>query len=88
MKAPYPSAAALTAHFIRIITEWATPADLARLHAGEVVPADILDDGEAIAEAWFAATGEELVFESTDDAMIALLNETHSLAKLAGYLPA
>ncbi len=81
------TAASLAAHFIRIIIEWADPADLARLRAGEVVPGDILDDNEALAEAWHATTGEDLVFDPADAAMLALLNEAHNLAKAAGYHP-
>lgn len=84
-----PTAASLAAHFIRLITEWADPADLARLRAGDVVPGDILDDNEALAEAWHAATGEDLIFDANDTAMLETLNEAYGLAKAAGYnLPA
>jgi len=85
MNPPYPTAASLAAHFIRILTEWADPADLARLIAGEVSPGDIIDDNEVLAEAWFADTGTELVFDSNDTRMLNLLNEATALAKATSY---
>ncbi len=81
-----PTAASLAAHFIRLITEWADPADLARLRAGDVVPGDILDDKEALAEAWHAATGEDLIFDANDTAMLETLNEAYGLANVTAAL--
>lgn len=84
MNAPTPLT--LARHYIDTIREWADPADLQRLLAGKVEPSDILDHNEALAEAWFAASGTEMVFDPSDTTLVQTIEDAQTIAKRAGFL--